>query len=276
MVDRRYLPILYENEPLYDYLRRTLPRPYADPVDDEFLIYIMGAYTPFDITVTIERYLENNPNADLNQETLNDLLGEVEEHPYLRTEGSVFDPQTHDDIQDSLEDIRDALRKEPGVRSFIATDADIPTAEQVIEKYDVEHPADAPVEYLTPLDQSIEFALLADFVVFVIDDDGLNNGVSAEVASILSELGLRKRGFNEETKPRDRVRIYYASDIQSATVREVPFAFDVDQESYDSRQDLIDQLRTRAKNIHERSSDPTYDFPIFYGDEIDEYPDDKV
>lgn len=274
MVSRRHLPYLYDNAPLFDHLRANLPHPYPRTPHED--VYIMGPYTPFDISKAIDIDLEDYQDADIDDDLFADLQETLRHQPYI--DGPVFDPDVHDDLQDTLKDVRDDLHADPGVRAFIATDANIPTAQQLVDDAtdDVDTPDEAAGDYLTPLDQSIEFALLADFVVFILDESGLNNGVSAEVGEILGELNLRGRNPDQPQKPRDRFLIFRSANVPSASLDESLYTYGVEMYEYDDYDDLLWKLRKRLDHVDERSRDSDYNFPVFYGDAITGYPDDEI
>lgn len=273
MDSRRRLPYLYENTPLFDHLRANIPQPYPRSPHEDFYVYIMGPYTAFDVSKVID--IDMDDYDDVESKLAQDLRANLQEAPYIT--GPAFDPDVHDGLYDTLADVRDDLLADPGVRAFLATDANIPTGKQVLEDADddVEDPADADADYLTPLDQSIELALLSDLVVFILDESGVNNGVAAEIGEILGELNLRKRSQDAPKKPRERFRIYRSANVGSASLEESIYTYGVDEYVYDSYDDLVGHIRSRIKNVHDLSTDPDYDAPVFHGDGINGYPNDK-
>lgn len=200
-----------------EWTRRRIVECSPDPLprsDDEFLVYVMGPYTPFDLEYAY-------PETDLDT-------------PYVDSE--LFDPERHEDMEASLRDVCSALRDDPGVRAFVATDVDIPTAREV-EKTGRE------VEGCSPLDQSIKFARVSDAVVFVLDEAGRNAGVASEIGAILGEFDLRLRSSGPPRKPRRRFRIYVSESFSSASIEEIPYGFGVDVYRYESEDDLLANLR---------------------------------
>lgn len=182
----------------------------------DFLVYVMGPYTPFDLSYA---YSE----ADFDIET-----------PYVESE--LFDPEHHEDMEATLREVCSELRDDPGVRAFVATDVDVPTKRDASE-------ADREVRALSPLDQSIEYARVSDAVVFVLDEAGRNAGVASEIGAILGEFDLRLRNDDLPRKPRRRFRIYVSESFSSASIEEVPFGFGVDVYRYESQSDLLGNLR---------------------------------
>lgn len=180
----------------------------------DFLVYVMGAYTPFDLSYV-------DPNADLDAR-------------YVDSE--LFDPENHEDMEEALQNVCSALREDPGVRAFVATDVGIPTVRDLETSKRDENGR-------TPLDQSIEYALISDAVVFVLDEAGLNAGVASEIGTILGEFDLRLQNPELPKKPRRRVRIYCSKAFSSASIEEIPHGFGVDIYRYDSRVDLLENLR---------------------------------
>lgn len=195
-------------------IRRCIIERSPDPPvrkHDEFLVYVMGPYTPFDLSYAY-------PEANFDT-------------PYLDSE--LFDPERHEDMEATLREVCSALRDDPGVRSFVATDMDVPT----------ERDASEADEGLSPLDQSIEYARVSDAVVFVLDEAGRNAGVASEIGAILGEFDLRLRNPDSPRKPRRRFRVYVSESFASASVEEIPYGFGVDVYRYESQSDLLGNLR---------------------------------
>lgn len=188
----------------------------STPRHDEFLVYVMGPYTPFDLSYAY-------PETDFGFDT-----------PYVDSE--LFDPKSHEDMEATLRDVCSALRDDPGVRAFIATDVGVPTERDASE-------TDWEVRGLSPLDQSIEYARISDAVVFVLDEAGRNAGVASEIGAILGEFNLRLRNPNHPRKPRCRFRIYVSETFSSASIEEIPSGFGVDVYRYENESDLLGNLR---------------------------------
>lgn len=198
--------------------RRIVERSPDPPVwgRGEFLVYVMGSYTPFDLT-----YVFPEVRFDLDE-------------PYVDSE--LFDPEHHEDMEATLKGVCSELRNDPGVRAFVATDVDVPTERDASE-------TDGRADGLSPLDQSIEYARVSDAVVFVLDEAGRNEGVASEIGAILGEFDLRLRNDDPPRKPRRRFRIYVSESFSSASIEEIPYGFGVDIYEYESRSDLLGNLR---------------------------------
>lgn len=197
------------------------------PLPGEFLVYLMGPYTPFDLSYTYP-------------ETAFDL-----DAPYVDSE--LFDPERHEDMEATLKEVCSALRDDPGVRAFVATDVDVPT-ERDASEVDGGHG-------LSPLDQSIEYACVSDAVVFVLDEAGRNAGVASEIGAILGEFDLRMRNPDPPRKPRRRFRIYVSEAFASASIEEIPYGFGVDVYRYQSERDLLGNLRQFVTAVEHATRD---------------------
>lgn len=200
-------------------IRRCITERSPDPPGHghgEFLVYVMGPYTPFDLTYAY-------PETDFDLDA-----------PYVDSE--LFDPERHEDMEATLREVSSALRNDPGVRAFVATDVDVPTERDASE-------VDVEMGGLSPLDQSIEYARVSDAVVFVLDEAGRNAGVASEVGAILGEFDLRLRNPDKPRKPRQRFRIYVSEAFSSASIEEIPYGFGVDIYRYESQGDLLGNLR---------------------------------
>jgi hypothetical protein len=191
-----------------------------------FLCYVMGPYTPFDVTYA---YPEDSIDADT---------------PYIDAE--LFDPDKHEDMEETLQNIRTELRTDPGILAFVATDVDIPTRREAREK-------ELEERGLSPLDQSIEYAIVSDTVVFILDEAGLNAGAGSELGAILGEFNLRLRNREPNRKPRRRFRVYLSDEFSSASIEEIPYGYDIDIYRYRSEKDLLRNLRNFVTNVENLS-----------------------
>lgn len=216
-MDRRNPALEYDGKSIYRHILDAVP---VSGNRDDFLCYVMGPYTPFDLTYVY-------PDDDI-------------EDPYIDAE--LFDPDEHEDMEETLRDICTELRNDPGVRAFIATDIGIPTTREARKERLDENG-------LSPLDQSIEYATVSDAVVFVLDEAGLNAGVGSEIGAILGEFNLRLRNQNLNRKPRQRLRIYYSGEFSSASIEEIPHGFGIDTYEYESQTDLLQNLRNFVTNV---------------------------
>lgn len=212
-MDDGELPIEGEDESIRRRIIERSPDP-PTPGHGDFLVYVMGPYTPFDLSYAY-------PESDLDT-------------PYVDSE--LFDPERHADMEATLKEVCSMLRAEPGVRAFVATDVGVPTERDVEE-------VDRKVRGLSPLDQSIEYARVSDAVAFVLDEAGRNAGVASEIGAILGEFDLRLRNSDRPRKPRRRFRIYVSETFSSASIEEIPHGFGVDIYRYESESDLLANLR---------------------------------
>lgn len=216
-MDRHDLTGNYEDSSIYQHVLDNTPDP-----ESQLLCYVMGPYTPFDLTYA---YSDDTIDTD---------------NPYI--DADLFEPDKHEDMEETLRDICTELRMDPGIRAFVATDVGIPTRREA-RKGELEERG------LSPLDQSIEYATVSDVVVFVLDEAGLNAGVGSELGAILGEFNLRIRNREPNRKPRQRFRIYLSDEFSSASIEEVPFGYDIDVYQYRSRTDLLRNLRNFITNV---------------------------
>lgn len=216
-MDERDLALEYDGKSIY---RHVLEATSVSGKRDDFLCYVMGPYTPFDLTYVY-------PDEGVGSQ-------------YIDAE--LFDPDKHEDMEATLRDICSELRDDPGIRAFLATDVEIPTAREA-RRERLDEPG------LSPLDQSIEFATVSDSVAFILDEAGLNAGVASEIGAILGEFNLRLRNRDPERKPRRRLRIYYSSEFASASIEEIPHGFGIDAYEYESQRDLVANLRNFVTNV---------------------------
>jgi hypothetical protein len=118
--------------------------PYSD-----FLVYLMGPYTTFDVTDLVPEGVDPDdvslPAASAAEDDLDAMLG-------------------------TLRSIQGSLRADPGVNAFLATDPEIPLAE------------------MDAASQSIAFARASNATLFVVPAMGDKLGVGMEVGSVLEDL----------------------------------------------------------------------------------------
>ncbi|WP_135824364.1 DUF7509 family protein [Halorussus ruber] len=214
---RRDLTLEYRGKSIYRHILDATSAPKNRP---DFLCYVMGPYTPFDLTYAYS-------DEDIGR-------------PYIDAE--LFDPDEHEDMEATLRDICTELGSDPGIRAFIATDIGIPTTREARrERLDETG--------LSPLDQSIEYATVSDAVIFILDEAGLNAGVASEIGAILGEFNLRRRNRNPSRKPRRRFRIYHSDGFSSASIEEIPHGFGIDTYEYESETDLLRNIRNFVTNV---------------------------
>jgi hypothetical protein len=220
---RRKLALEYDGKSIYRHVVEGTPNPGNR---GDFLCYVMGPYTPFDVT-----YAYPADAIDIDD-------------PYIEAE--LFDPDDHEDMEATLRGVCTELRRDPGIRAFVATDVGIPTAKETTrDRLDESG--------LSPLDQSIEYATVSDAVVFILDEAGLNAGVGSEVGAILGEFNLRVRNREPVRKPRQRFRIYLSDEFGSASIEEIPSGYDIDVYRYQSEVDLLRNLRNFVTNVENLS-----------------------
>lgn len=222
-MNRHDLTLEYDGTSIYQHIIDNTPAPEAA---SDFLCYVMGPYTPFDVTYA---YSEEAIDTD---------------DPYIDAE--LFDPDEHEDMEETLQKVRTELRDDPEIRAFVATDVEIPTRREA-RKDELEERG------LSPLDQSIEYAAVSDAVVFILDEAGLNAGVGSEIGAILGEFNLRVRNREPNRKPRQRFRIYLSEEFSSASIEEIPYGYGIDVYQYRSETDLLRNLRNFVTNVENLS-----------------------
>jgi hypothetical protein len=118
--------------------------PYGD-----FLVYLMGPYTTFDVTDLVPEGIDPDavslPAASADDEELDAMMGK-------------------------LRSLQGSLRAEPGVNAFLAVDPEI------------------PLEEMDAASQSIAFARASNATLFVVPSMGDKLGVGMEVGSVLEDL----------------------------------------------------------------------------------------
>lgn len=115
----------------------------------DFLVYLMGPYTSYDVEALIPEEMDSGdvslPAAQADETSINEMLA-------------------------TLRRVQGSLRASPGVNAFLAVDADIPLNEM-----------DAAT-------QSIRFARSSNVIAFVVPHVGENLGVGMEVGAVLEDL----------------------------------------------------------------------------------------
>jgi hypothetical protein len=115
----------------------------------EFLVYLMGPYTTFDVgdlvPAEVDREEVSLPSARVDSDGIDDMLT-------------------------LLRRVQASLRVDPGVNAFLAVDANV------------------PLEVVDAATQSIEFARASNAVVFVLPRLGDSLAVGMEVGSVLEDL----------------------------------------------------------------------------------------
>jgi hypothetical protein len=115
----------------------------------EFLVYVMGPYTSFDVERLIPADMDRDevslPSAHVDETSIDEMLA-------------------------TLRRVQGSLRTSPGVNAFLAVDADISLTEM-----------DAAT-------QSIRFARASNVIAFILPHLGDNLGVGMEVGAVLEDL----------------------------------------------------------------------------------------
>lgn len=114
----------------------------------EFLVYLMGPYTSFDVEALL-------PENEVAEPSL----------PSARADDAAIDAMLA-----TLRRVEGSLRTDPGVNAFLAVDAGV------------------PLEEVDAATQSIRFARASNVVAFVLPHLGDNLGVGMEVGAVLEDL----------------------------------------------------------------------------------------
>jgi hypothetical protein len=115
----------------------------------DFLVYLMGPYTSYDVEALIPEGMDSKdvslPAAQADETSINEMLA-------------------------TLRRVQGSLRASPGVNAFLAVDADI------------------PLDEMDAATQSIRFARSSNVIAFVVPHVGENLGVGMEVGAVLEDL----------------------------------------------------------------------------------------
>ena len=115
----------------------------------DFLVYLMGPYTSFEVEALIPEGVDSEdvslPSAQADETTINEMVAMLR-----RVQGS--------------------LRASLGVNAFLAVDADI------------------PLDEMDAATQSIRFARSSNVIAFILPHLGDNLGVGMEVGAVLEDL----------------------------------------------------------------------------------------
>lgn len=117
--------------------------PYSD-----FLVYLMGPYTTFDVEALLPAGVDEADISISSSSASGDAI---------------------DDMLGILRHVQGSLRTDPGVNAFLAVDAGI------------------PLEEMDAATQSIEFARASNAIAFVVPSLGDNLGVGMEVGAVLED-----------------------------------------------------------------------------------------
>ena len=115
----------------------------------DFLVYLMGPYTSYDVEALIPEEMDSGdvslPAAQADETSINEMLA-------------------------TLRRVQGSLRASPGVNAFLAVDADI------------------PLDEMDAATQSIRFARSSNVIAFVVPHVGEKLGVGMEVGAVLEDL----------------------------------------------------------------------------------------
>jgi hypothetical protein len=228
-----YGMVEYDGTPVRDLILRDVP----DAPLSEYLVYVMSAYTVYDLQRALDSHEEQ---MDL---------------PELYPPDALFDPDVHESMEAAIRDLCDEIREATNARVFIATDVNIPTITEV-QNDDLDEPG------MTPLEQSIAFARESNAVVFVFPYAGIPIGVASEAGALCEHFNLRTSDPTDQTKPRDRFRLFREAGVGSATVEEFEFDYNLKFAIYESREELVHAIKRFLQQLQHREQDD--DFPIYW------------
>lgn len=221
----------YNGTPVRDLILRDAP----DAPLSEYLVYVMSAYTAYDLQQALDGYEE--------QVAL----------PELYPPDALFDPDVHDSMEAAIQDLCGGIREAANVRAFIATDVSIPTITEV-QNDDLDEPG------MTPLEQSIAFARESNAVLFVFPYAGIPTGVASEAGALCEHFNLRATDPADRTKPRERFRLFREAGVGSATVEEFEFDYELRFAVYESQEELVHTIKRFLQQLQYREQ--SSDFPI--------------
>lgn len=203
-----------------------------------FLVYLMGPYKAFDIEAVLD--------ATETEDAL-DPSRIPESVDFGTLVGADVDLEQQEAVHDLLLFVRDRLRTDPGVNTFLAIDIDI------------------PLDDMDAGTQSIEFALASNAVVYVIPKIGDNLGVGIETGSVLEALYRDRTTDDDQTAAashHERVLFIHESGVRSAMIAAVQDRWDARVYSYTDREDLVRQVRLFIRDLarrEQRGELPTLD-----------------
>lgn len=163
-------------------------------------------------------------------------------------------------MEEALREFCRELRAKHNCRAFIATDIDIPTHRQA-NRQGQDQDTDNGREGMDPLTQSVAFAAHSDAVLFLFTRGGLTTGVGAETGGILGEFHLRRGNAATTHKPGQRVAIYLDEAFGSATIDELPLGYDVQYDTFESKDGLHESIRRWLDNLDRETRDTG--LPVF-------------
>jgi|AntDeeMetagen134_2_1112570.scaffolds.fasta_scaffold01904_7 hypothetical protein len=222
----------YDGTPVRDLILRDAP----DAPLSEYLVYVMSAYTAYDLQQALDGY-EEQVNL-----------------PELYPPDALFDPEVHESMEAAIGDLCGEIREATNARAFIATDVNIPTITEV-QNDDLDELG------MTPLEQSIVFAQESNAVVFVFPYAGIPIGVASEAGALCEHFKLRAADPADRTKPRDRFRLFREAGVGSATVEEFEFDYELKFAVYESRDELVHTIKRFLQQLQHREQDD--EFPVY-------------
>lgn len=203
----------YDGKPMRDVLLDRLPAP-SYP---NFLVYVMGPYTKFELAY---------------------VLSEGTDPEDVEADFGAFTDADREFITE-LEELCLFLRDDPGVNAFIATEPDIPLPEDEDTK---EPPMNA-------IAQSKAFAEASNAVAFILPIAGLREGVSAEIGAVLEGMDLENDDPGPPLKDPRRFRIFVETGITSTTIHAAEDEYSVPIVEYDSKNQLKKELHEFVTDI---------------------------
>lgn len=218
----------YDGTPVFEYVQRDAPSA-GQQLEDEFYLFVMGPYTIFDAR---KAYHDGD---ELSSPFVEDPLFDRDQHLHN---------EERTGMEAALADLCAMYRRRFGVRAFLATDIDIPTVQWA------ENEPGMPV-----LTQLIAYSAVSDAVVFIFTQGGLTTGVGAETGAVLGEFNLRRGNPEPIRKPRDRFRIFRSPAFGSASIDEIPHAYDIIGSEFDDREGLIDKTQQFLTAIERNDPD---------------------
>jgi hypothetical protein len=130
-------------------MRARIKAALGDVTYSDFLVYLMGPYTSFDVA---------------------DVVPDGVDPADVSLPAAAADAEELDEMLATLRSLQGTLREDPGVNAFLAVDPEI------------------PLDEMDAASQSIQFARASNAVLFVVPALGDKLGVGMEVGSVLEDL----------------------------------------------------------------------------------------
>ncbi|WP_254544785.1 DUF7509 family protein [Halomarina pelagica] len=200
-------------------MREVLLERLPAPAFADFLVYLMGPYTTFELDYVLAPETESEHlKADLGAFTAADRAFIAE-----------------------LEALCSELRADPGVNAFIATDPAIPLPE------DENATADTPT--MNAIAQSKAFAEASNAVGFILPIAGVRDGVSAEIGAVLEAMDLENDDPSPPVKDPRRFRIFVETGITSTTIHATEDEYSVPIVEYETKGQLRKELHDFVTDV---------------------------